>query len=493
MALKEYLQGRKTDITILEEEIEKARVEIARLFEATTPLNSEITRASRNIKRTKRNIKLIINSIQRFQERFEKDKERIEHYRTQYTTIQKEMRHLTKELTVLRKETDQSRIQEMEIQRENLGDKIIDMRKKLGEINTEYLTLQSKYENILKVGSNNIKIQLKRVERQLLTEERNVDEALQQKRTFEKELLTLEDSKEELSRQVLTAKEEAKKHTYQIDDIDKRLHVLDTEYEQTYGLFNKIQLNLQTCQLQLDQHSHQLMDFGYESPLEVSSEQLAIAESSLNLMKLELEQLGAVNQLAHTQYNEQISRYKELSVYINELELEKKSILTFVDEIEQKKRKIFINAFNQINESLSVYFSKITDGGEAALKLENVEDPFAGGIDMVVQFPGKPTIVVSGSSGGERSVATVAFIFALQDFMPAAFYLFDEIDAHLDAFHIEKMGELLTEESAKSQFLVVSLKPELVRKAERVFGIYAHDGASRVVSTTFAQITNRAV
>ncbi|MEM2111875.1 MAG: AAA family ATPase, partial [Candidatus Bathyarchaeia archaeon] len=110
---------------------------------------------------------------------------------------------------------------------------------------------------------------------------------------------------------------------------------------------------------------------------------------------------------------------------------------------------------------------------------------FAGGVDMIVQFLNKPPILISGASSGERSVAAVAFLFALQEFTPASFYLFDEIDAHLDAFHVERLGELLTEEAANSQFLVVTLKPEMVSKAERIYGVYGREGVSHIVSTTF--------
>ncbi len=172
---------------------------------------------------------------------------------------------------------------------------------------------------------------------------------------------------------------------------------------------------------------------------------------------------------------------------MNELEREKQAIVSFMDEIERKKREVFMNAFNQINKKFGEYFSKLTGGGETALKLEKPEEPFAGGVDMVVQFPGKPPILVSGASSGERSVAAVAYIFALQDFSPAAFYLFDEVDAHLDAFHVSKLGKLLAEQSARSQFLVITLKPEMVSKAESVYGVYERNGVSHVVSTVFKE------
>jgi len=473
------------------EEMNNVQIETSRLNESTATLNNEIIRISKNIKRTRQNIKNIIHSIQRFQELLKKEKSQIVNFKTQRANIHKETQNLLTELKDTKHGISPSRIREMEIQREELGAKIIEQRQNLIDIETEYSTLQSNLENVLKGSSDNIKIQLESMEHQISTFESEVNEALQLKDKLEKELIDLEESEKEMSQSYVTSKEEVKKYTSQIDDIDKQLQKLDADYEQANGLFNKLQLNLQTNQLRLDQRLNQLMELGYEKPLKVLDEQLVAAELSLNQMQLELRRLGAVNQLALVQYAEQISRYKDLSLHVNELEQEKQAILTFMDEIERKKRTVFINAFNKINESLSLFFSKLTDGGEAALILEDVEDPFNGGIDMIVQFPSKPPIIVSGASGGERSLSAVAFIFALQEFMPAAFYLFDEIDAHLDAFHVEKLGEVLTEESEKSQFLVISLKPELVSKAEGVFGIYAQDGISHVVSTTFERIIRR--
>jgi chromosome segregation protein len=81
----------------------------------------------------------------------------------------------------------------------------------------------------------------------------------------------------------------------------------------------------------------------------------------------------------------------------------------------------------------------------------------------------------------------VAFLFAIQDYSPASFYLFDEVDAHLDALHVAKLGDLLVEESARSQFIIITLKPEIANKAQRVYGVYEHKGVSQVVTTTFKE------
>jgi len=487
-ALQQHLSRRGNDIVSFEEEIDKTRVEITRLSEATVTLDREIFRVKRNIRRTKSNVKRINHFINKLKNEVENEKTQMWLHKAERSSIQKEMRKLQNELATLRRKTDPSHIQEMEVKRERLAEEIITLRQKLGTVQTEISTLQSQFDNVLRVGYQNAKIQLAKVEQQQNKVEKEIEEALKEREALKQELAELEKSRIKLSKTVLSAREEAKNFTSQIDDIDKELHKLDSEYEQTDRLLNQLQLGIQTSLLQVEQYRSQLRQFGYEQPLEVTQKQVEDAETSLRMMQFELERIGAVNQLALSHYAEQISRYKELSLRLNELEREKQAIVEFMDEIERKKRKVFTEAFEKIQNNLGKYFSKLTGGGVATLKLENPEEPFSGGIDMIVQFPNKPSIVVSGASGGERSVAAVAFIFALKEFTPASFYILDEVDAHLDAFHVSKLGDLLLEESEKTQFIAITLKPEMVNKAQKVYGVYERNGVSNVISAKFLEV-----
>ncbi|MCW4021003.1 MAG: hypothetical protein NWF14_07245, partial [Candidatus Bathyarchaeota archaeon] len=392
---------------------------------------------------------------------------------------------LQEELASLKKAIDFSEVQGWEQKREVLGNEILDLRKKMGAIDTELSTLQSKMENVLKAGLENATAQRSKASKQVSIIEKEVEEAVKEKEGLQEKFEELEKTKEELSGSLLNVKGESEKFTSQIDEIDDRLRAFEEEYEQADALSDELRLNLQTFRLQMGRHMEQLRVLGYEEPVAVSSEQFQEAEASFRLMRFELERIDAVNQLAQTQYEDQVSRYKELSIRMNELEKEKLAIVNFIEEIEQKKYKAFMEAFNRTNERLDRYFSRLTGGGNAAFKLENPENPFAGGVDMIVQFVSKPPILVSGASAGERSVSAIAFLFAMQEFTPASFYLMDEIDAHLDAFHVERLGELLAEEAEKSQFVIVTLKPEMVSKADRIYGVYGREGVSHVVSTTF--------
>jgi len=487
-ALQQHLLRRENDVASLEEEIDRTHVEIARLSEAITMLDREIARVKRSIKRTKSNVRRIDANIKRVESEIEAEKAKIWTCKAEKSAIQKEIRKLQGELAVLRRKVDPANIQEMETKREKISEEINTLRQKLGAVQTEISTLQSQYDNVLRIGYKNAKIQLSKVEQQLKKVESEVEAALQEREKLKQELVDLEKSRVELSKTVLSAKEEAQKFTAQIDEIDKVLRKLDVEYEETDRLWNQHQLNIQTSLIQLEQWQNQLKQFGYEKPLEVTAKEVEEAEASLRMLKFEFERIEAVNQLALSHYAEQISRYKELSLRMNELEREKQAILRFMEEIERKKHRVFMEAFEKINQNLQKYFSKLTGGGIATLKLENPEDPFAGGIDMIVQFPHKPSIVVGGASGGERSVAAVAFLFAIKEFTPATFYIMDEVDAHLDAFHVSKLADLLLEESEKAQFIVITLKPEMVNKAQKVYGVYERNGVSNVISAKFLEV-----
>jgi chromosome segregation protein len=481
-ALQRHLSKRESDISGFKEDIEEIRLEIAGLTETIVTLGSEIGRVRQNVKHTRNNIKRIEKHVSKIGEKREEEKTQLGNLRNQHSELQKEMENLREEIAELRLKTNPARIQEMEIERERIGNEIIELRQVMGNTETNIATLESTYGNVLKMGADNIRIQLRKMKAQISTVEEEVNVSIKEKVALEEELLELGNSKEKLSRTVLNAKQESQKFTVQIDDIDKKLQRLDAIYERSDKLYTELQFTLQTCELKLEQHSKRLQELGYNEPMQISPEQIETAETSLKLLRLELNRLGAVNQLSLDHYSEQASRYKELSIRMNELEKEKQSIIAFMDEIERKKRAVFMEAYNTINERFSSYFTKLTGGGEASLILENPDDPFAGGMDMNVQFRNKASILVSGASSGERSVSAVAFIFALQDYMPTAFYLFDEIDAHLDPFHVSRLGDLLCEISTKSQFVVITLKPEMVSKAKKVWGIYERSGYSHVVS-----------
>ena len=481
-ALHKHLSQKDEDITFFEEEIEQTRIDSARLSESIVALDREILRIKRSIKRSNDNISRVDKHILKIETEIETKKIQIGVYKSERNVIQKEVKTLQAELSELRSKTDLAHIQELEIQREKTAEDMIKLRQNLGTIQTELATIKSQLSKVLEIGYQNSKIQLSKIEQQERRTEKEVKIALEQQEIVKTEISEHEKNRIELSKSVLSAREESKMFTTQIDTIDSKMNKLDDEYQEAESLLNQLKLSFQTNQLQLQQYHEQNRQIGYENLLESTPKQVEEAETTIQMMQYELERIGAINQLASNHYLEQISRYRELSLRLNELEREKQAIVKFMEEIESKKRKVFMTTFEKININIKSYFSKLTGGGSSNLKLANPEDPFQGGIDMFVEFPDKPSIIVSAASGGERSVSAVAFIFALKEFTPASFYILDEVDAHLDAFHTTKLADLLLEEAEKTQFIVITLRPELVNKAQKIFGVYERNGVSSVIT-----------
>ena len=99
----------------------------------------------------------------------------------------------------------------------------------------------------------------------------------------------------------------------------------------------------------------------------------------------------------------------------------------------------------------------------------------------MVQFQGKPGRESTALSGGEKTMAAIIFLLALQSLKPSPFYLMDEVDAHLDAQNTERLSKVLLERSKDNQMLMVTLKDATVAQAGIIYGVYSQNGVSQVV------------
>ena len=123
----------------------------------------------------------------------------------------------------------------------------------------------------------------------------------------------------------------------------------------------------------------------------------------------------------------------------------------------------------------------ITFGGAAELELADSTDPFSEGIVFSVRPPGKSWKVISNLSGGEKTLASLALVFALHHFKPTPLYVMDEIDAALDFRNVSIVGNYIKERTRNAQFIIISLRNNMFELADRLVGIYkTHDTTKSV-------------
>lgn len=204
-------------------------------------------------------------------------------------------------------------------------------------------------------------------------------------------------------------------------------------------------------------------------------------ESIIKGLQNEQSSMTALNAKAPDTYLEVSTGYRSMSTRKNTLEEERNSIVRFIEEIEKDKRQKFLDAFDTVDKEIRQIFTKMT-GGNAWLELQNEDDIFESGISYLVQFPNKPKRESTSISGGEKTLAAIVFVLALQRLKPSPFYLFDEVDAHLDAPNSERLSKILEERAKESQFIMVSLKDSVVQKAKLIYGVFPKNGVSHVVT-----------
>jgi chromosome segregation protein len=197
-----------------------------------------------------------------------------------------------------------------------------------------------------------------------------------------------------------------------------------------------------------------------------------------------------INLRAHESYVQVIDGYRGISTRQNQLESERNSIVLFIEGVIKEKNSVFMEAFRKVDEDIRKSFSEVA-GGQAWLEIENVEDIFASGIMLMVQFPGKPGRESTALSGGEKTIAAAIFLLALQSLKPSPFYLMDEIDAHLDADNNDRLSRVLLSRSKDNQIFVVTLKDTTVAKADMIYGVYPKEGMSQIVK--YKHSSNQAI
>lgn len=254
---------------------------------------------------------------------------------------------------------------------------------------------------------------------------------------------------------------------------ERKLSKENSSLEKDIALVGKDISDLNSEELAL---INNLTSLGYKDLLEAFDVNEIIGELTAELDTIKTR----INLRADEAYLEVIDGYRDMSKRRNLLEKERHSIVLFIEEIVTEKKDVFMEAFEKVDNNLRQTFSEVT-GGSAWLQLENIEDEFSGGIMLMVQFQGKPGRESTALSGGEKTMAAIIFLLALQSLKPSPFYLMDEVDAHLDAQNTERLSKVLLERSRDNQMLMVTLKDATVAKASMIYGVYSQEGVSQVI------------
>ncbi len=376
---------------------------------------------------------------------------------------------------------------ELDATKQSLSSEIDGIRNRIQDLNLSLTREKANLENVLLRALEENQLDLS-----------NAVEDLQSNKQFVREtprrIRELAEQKSKFEEQISKLMDSSKRSQPVLDEFDAKSRRLKEERD---GVSRSIAANQKdlfalsgqasTTQERVEEALGSLRMLGYAEELVYFTG----SESLLVELQQEYQQvIGSVNRGADKQYSEMYVSYKNLSVRHNELENERNSIIGFIESVEAEKRKVFMAAFDRVGAEFSAIFEKLA-GGRALLELENPEELFTGGVIMRADF-GNGLRESSQHSGGQRAVTGVSMILAMQAVQTHPFYMFDEIDAALDAINSSSLARFLKEKSGEAQIIAITLRDVFVAESDMTYGVYAAGGVSRVVHYKPAEVPRRA-
>ncbi|HEY3427460.1 MAG TPA: AAA family ATPase, partial [Acidimicrobiia bacterium] len=207
----------------------------------------------------------------------------------------------------------------------------------------------------------------------------------------------------------------------------------------------------------------------------------------LAIRSAELRRMGAVNPLAAEEYRELFERHEFMSGQLEDLERSRAELHKVMKALDEEIESRFVAAFEEVASNYEEYFTVLFPGGQGRMRLIEPDDPLNSGVEIEAQPHGKKIGKLSLLSGGERSLAALAFLFAVFRARPSPFYILDEVEAALDDANLRRFLRLLEVFRGESQLILITHQQQTMEAADVLYGVTMEPGgSSQVISRDFS-------
>ncbi|KAJ3416526.1 hypothetical protein HDV05_001263 [Chytridiales sp. JEL 0842] len=257
------------------------------------------------------------------------------------------------------------------------------------------------------------------------------------------------------------------------------------------GKIDKLERSLVSCQKTISQvtgwlGSLKLQATGFETdevePLQSYSEEAldnmepAILERDIKAIQDKLSKMTP-NLNVLIEYRQKMEVFMQRAKEVDNVTQKRDALKNTYEDLRKRRLNEFMTGFTTISQKLKEMYQMITMGGNAELELVDTMDPFSEGIIFSVMPPKKSWKNISNLSGGEKTLSSLALVFALHHYKPTPLYVMDEIDAALDFRNVSIVGSYIKERTKNGQFIIISLRNNMFELADRLVGIYKSDKA----------------
>jgi chromosome segregation protein len=487
----EYYSELKTVISNLKRIVEKRQADLEKLNEKSKTLLEKKAEVSKNLGQVHGEIESLIKFVRKYSETYSSNQLKLNSLRDKLTKIELYLKKVDERINLLNSKRE-ALMKIIQSEEENVeAQKLIELNNTLNSLNSQYQSLtnvineinislmqtKGRLENDVMVSYNNTRKGIEKLKAEYESNKGKIEEARKILAELKEKYETLKAREEEFHQASINMQKTLSEYDTKINEKIAQLNSLNDMIGRSTIRINQLTSKIENLKEKLESEYNALRLYGHTSPIEYAEG----SDELLIMLQQELDEVKPMlNFLAEKDYESVLEGYKNLSLRSNQLEEERESIIALIEEIDNQKKKVFMDAFEKIDRSLRGIFKDLTDG-EAWLELENPEEIFSGGIYLMASFPGKRPKESLMLSGGEKTITTVAFILAMQSAYKSPFYLFDEVDAHLDQLNLERLTKILKERSKEAQIILITLKDLTLSKADKIFGVYQRGGSANIV------------
>jgi chromosome segregation protein len=312
-----------------------------------------------------------------------------------------------------------------------------------------------------------------------------IEELTAEIETLATELATVSEAHEQVAEEHRELNERSKSLYEERAGLKAQLEQNSAQRETLRNRVNDLSTEIETKRRLLDELTQEMAAQDIE-PLseDIDLPSVGDAEGFVRNIEKRIGNLGDVNMLSIEQYDEAEDRLSRITDDAKTLRQRRKDLIELAEKLEGERKQRLTTVLAIVSDNFKRVYGRLSDGGKGELRLENPKDPFSGGLEMWCQPRGKSSkSKLSLLSGGEKSMAALALIFAIQDYDPSPFYYFDEVDQNLDAYNAEHIARLCRLRSKRAQFIMVTLRKVSLQMADHHIGItHAGDGCSRRIT-----------
>ena len=496
--------GQKTEgIFTLGHEIKKKKEELARIEKKTEPLKQELEDKNKTKQKLEDEIDekyALLDQLERKIEEVEKEK-RFD--QTEADKIKANIEILNNELKILStdKKSLTQKIKDLSLEKIKQDESVI--KDKLEQEEKEFARQQEKNEerknslfelkaslDLLDEKINNLNLRLKTLKEREDNLIVKTDSLHKEIENCDKDKVKGQETIANISKKKKTLEKEQIRRDTEITENESLLQKLSEEQEEMEKKIEELREDFETRKeerqkweiskaetdrdlVNLEESCWQdLKKTLQEVKKEIPEDKIPDTEIEKKLADAEekLQKYKSVNLMAEEEYEIQKKRYDFLIQQKKDLRESIDTTREAIKKIDLESRTQFLKALKEVNTHFQDVFSILFDGGSAELKLSDESHPLESGVEIKAQPPGKKVQSLSLLSGGEKSLTSLAFFFALFRYKPTPFCILDEVDAALDEVNLVRFLELMKKIKDQTQFIIITHNTKTMEVADYIHG-----------------------